>query len=95
MGGLYYDIYKETMNIKHNIVFCLHHAIYICHTIRHDGFSHLPPHFMTTFGTDIDTFIATYIPESKKELATAELNLIVLKSMRAQLIEMRPASLSA
>jgi len=50
---------------------------------------------MTSFGQDIDSFIATYIPESKKELVAAELNLIVIKALRAQLIEMRSDSLFA
>jgi hypothetical protein len=38
------------------------------------------------YGQDMDTFIATYIPGSKKELAMAELQLIVLKAMRAEMI---------
>jgi len=46
----------------------------------------------TTYGQDIDTFIFTYIPESKKALATAELQLICLKAMKAQLMEMDPSS---
>ena len=41
----------------------------------------------TTFGQDIDTFIATYIPESKKRLAAMQLNIIVIKAMKQQLIE--------
>ena len=43
---------------------------------------------MTTYGQDIDTFVATYVPEGKIELATIELNLIALKAMRAQLDKM-------
>lgn len=44
---------------------------------------------MTSYGQDIDNFIATYIPENRKELAMAELQLIVVKAQRAMLIEMR------
>jgi len=41
----------------------------------------------TTYGQDIDAFVQQYIPEPKRKLAVAELNLIVLKGMRVQLVE--------
>jgi len=47
---------------------------------------------MTTYGADIDSFIATYIPESKKELARLELQVIVIKAMKAQLFLLNPST---
>ena len=40
-----------------------------------------------SFGQAIDNFIATYIPESRKQLAMLELQLIVIKAQRASMVE--------
>jgi hypothetical protein len=43
----------------------------------------------TSFGTAMDEFIAEYIPENKQALATAQLQIIVIKAQRAFLEEVR------
>ena len=43
----------------------------------------------TTYGADIDTFIANWIEPDDKKLATIELNLIALKAQSAQIKEMQ------
>ncbi len=43
----------------------------------------------TSFGELMDSFIAEYIPEGKKALAMAQLQLIVVKAQRAFLDEVK------
>ena len=40
-----------------------------------------------TFGTLMENFISTYIPENRKQIAMLELQFIVIKAQRASMVE--------